>query len=152
MTRREKITRTIIGFLQSIASSSGYLTNIGSYVSLWGTQIIPHNDTYEVNLRDEGQNYRIGSIRVINYKIELSYSGSNAYTNICNMISDVEKALFNNQDQLSSAINDVGIRIYPGEENIEITREKDKERAYAQFAFTVEHLYQEKWNPDFNNY
>lgn len=152
MTRREKITRTLLGYLQNISVANGYRTNIGSSVSLWGTQIIPHNEIYDVNLKDLINSHERGSNDILSYEIELSYSGSNCYTNMCNMLSDCEKALFNNQENLKTVMSDIGIRIMIGEQSMEIVRETDKERAAGKITFQVEHSYSEKWNPDFNNY
>lgn len=152
MTRREKITRTLLGYLQNISVANGYLTNAGSSVSLWGTQIIPHDEIYDINLKDLSNAHERGSNDVLSYEIELAYSGSNCYTNICNMLSDCEKALYNNQDNLNTVMSDSGIRIMMVEQSMEISREKDKERAAGKIVFQVEHLYSEKWEPDFNNY
>lgn len=152
MTRREKITRTLLGYLQNISVANGYLTNIGSSVSLWGTQIIPHDEIYDLNLKDMNNQHQRGTNDVLDYEIALSFSGNNSYTNICNMILDCEKALYVNQDNLNQVMNDSGIRIMMNEQSIDIVREKDKERGYATIKFQVEHLFSEKWQPDFNNY
>lgn len=151
MTLREKITQTIFGYLQSISQTNGYTTNAGSAVSLWGTQIIPHNDVVDVNLKDKKREHKRGFADVLSYEIEISYNGINAYRNICNLLFDVEKALYDNQDNLSQQINDTA-RIYFESSEIELTREKDKERAYAVVLVNVEFNYSEKWKLGNNNY
>jgi hypothetical protein len=152
MTRREKITRTIAEWLQNISIANGYRTNTGQYVSVWGTQIIPHKETYDLNLRDTGSERITGSLSQIKYEILIAYSGKNVYKNLCDILADVEKALYDNEEQLNTVLNDTGIRILPSDTEIDITRENDSERGYAKFGFIVEHLYQEKWEPDNNNY
>ncbi len=151
MTIREKITQTIYEYLQSISVSNGYTTNAGSAVSLWGTQIIPHNDVVDLNLKDKKREHKRGFADVLYYEIEISYNGMNAYKNICNLLYDVEKALYDNQDDLSLKLND-SARIYFESSEIELTREKDKERAYAVALINIEFNYSEKWKLGNNNY
>jgi len=152
LTRREKITSSILGYLQTISVANGYLTNIGSYVSHWDTQIKPHADTYDINVKDEVNEHTLGHTESLKIKIIMSYNGANAYVTINKMILDVHKCLFNNQQALGTAVNENGLRIFADQEPIELTREKDKEKAFATAEFTVQHRFTTKWEPDLTNY
>lgn len=145
MTTREKITRAILSMLQTIKKVNGYRTDIGNSVSLWGTQVIEHSDVYDLNLKDEGENINRGYSRAIKYKIEIAYSGANNYAVICDMLYDVERCLFINKNNIDVVVGSVGVRLLVGDNEMEIIREKDKERAYSVLSFSVEYAYGEKW-------
>lgn len=152
MTLREKITKSIYGYLQNISTANGFLTNAGASAVLWGAQVLQNDSVYYINLKDKKFEHKNGYSDLITYEVEVSYSGTDVYSNICKVLDDIEKALYSNQVILQTAIGD-SVRIYPdvlGE--IEITREKDKERGYAQFTFSVECNYSEKWKLKNNNY
>lgn len=153
MTLREKITSLIKSYLQSISVSNGYLTNAGSNVKVWGTQVVPNEKTFYINIKDVKFEHRNNYGDVITYEIETTYSSSNAYSMICNICDDIERALFVNQDNLSNAINDTSVRIFADElGEIEVIREHDKERAYAKMIFTVQCNHFDKWKLKNNNY
>jgi len=152
MTRREKILSSVIDYLQDITIVNGYLTNIGNYVSHWDTQIKPHNDTYDVNVKDEANTHVLGHTESLTVKINMSYTGANAYTTINKMILDVHKCLFNNQQALGTAVNENGLRILVNQEPLELTRDKDKEKAFATAEFTIQHRFGNRWEPDLTNY
>ena len=152
MTRREKITSSVITYLSGISVANGYLTNIGQYISHWDTQIKPHNDTYDVNVKDETNDHAMGHTESLTLKINMSYNGANAYTTINKMILDVHKCLYNNQMALGTAVSENGLRILANQEPIELTREKDKEKAFANVQVTIEHRFGNKWIPDLTNY
>lgn len=152
MTRREKITSSIISYLSGISVANGYLTNVGGYVSHWDTQVKPHADTYDINVKDEVNEHSLGHAESLTLKITMSYNGANPYATINKMILDVHKCLFNNQQALGTAVNENGLRILANQEPIELSREKDKPKAYAMVEVTVQHRFTEKWIPDLTNY
>lgn len=153
MTLREKITRLIQSYLQGISVSNGYLTNAGTNVKIWGTQIIPNEKAFYINIKDVKFEHRNNYGDTLTYEIEISYSSNNAYSMICNICDDIERALYNNQDNFNNEIKDTSIRLFAeslGE--LEIIREHDKERAYAKMIFTVECNHYDKWKLKNNNY
>lgn len=152
MTRREKILERLENYLSDISTSNGYLTNIGQYVKSNDTQTKPNETVYDVDIKDIVNEHTLGHVETLNVKINLSYTGANAYIMINKMILDVHKCLLNNQQALGTAVNENGLRILPNQEPIELSREKDKEKAFATCDVQIQHRFSERWNPDLTNY
>lgn len=152
MTRRAKITSSIISYLQGISIANGYLTNIGAYVSHWDTQIKPHSDTYDINVKDMTNEHSLGHIETLSLQIHISYNGASAYAVLNSTILDIHKCLDTNQQALGTAVSENGLRILAGTEIIDITREKDKEKGFALIEVNIQHRFTERWEPDLTNY
>lgn len=152
MTRREKILERLENYLSGISTSNGYLTNIGQYVKSNDTQTKPNETVYDVDIKDIVNEHTLGHVETLNVKINLSYTGANAYTMINKMILDIHKCLLNNERALGTAVNENGLRILPNQEPIELTGEKDKKKAFATCDVQIQHRFSVKWNPDLTNY
>jgi len=155
MTRREFITKKIIGYLSNISTANGYLTNAGTIVKHWDTQITPNRADVDmdINVRDISNEHIENHIETLNFQFILSCKNSDNYSKLNKMISDVQKALTdeNNLIDLQSSVNS-RVRWRAIAEEIEKTRENDTEIAYASVTMALDHRYTEKFEPDFTNY
>jgi hypothetical protein len=152
MTRRAKITSSVISYLSGISVANGYLTNIGGFVSHWDTQIKPHADTYDINVKDILNEHALGHVETLSLQIHVSYNGANPYTVLNSIILDIHKCLHTNQQALGTAVSENGLRILASTETIDLTREKDKEKGFALIEVNIQHRFTERWTPDLTNY
>lgn len=142
----------LITALQDISVSNGYLTNIGQYVSHWDVQVIKHNDTYDVNVKDGANEHSLGHAETLNVKIALMCKTTDNYANLNSMMLDVNKCLFNNQKTIGDPIGHSSLRILPAVENVDLILDKENKKGFAELEFNIEHRITTKWQPDLTNY
>ena len=142
----------VIDYLQDISVANGYLTNIGSYVSHWNTQVTPHDDTYDVNVKDITNQHELGHAEVLNVKISLMCKTSSNYAAINKMLLDIHKCLHTNQQNIGNAIGFSGLRILPVAEPVDVILDKENNKGFAEPEFNITHRITERWTPDTTNY
>jgi len=130
MTRRQKISSLLLTYLKGISVTNGYLTNLGSKVYHWRTQITPNEDELIANLQDVANQHERGHTESLTLAVQLTCRNSTNYNTITNMIQDVHKAFLDNEDNLGDAIS-AQVRFIPLSEEIEITLENNDEYAEA---------------------
>jgi uncharacterized protein YpiB (UPF0302 family) len=147
MTRRQKISSLLLTYLKGISVTNGYLTNLGSKVYHWRTQITPNENDLIANLQDASNQHERGHTETLTLTVQLSCRNSTNYVTITNMIQDVHKAFTDNEDNLGAAL-DEQVRFIPLSEEIEITLENNDEYAEALVEMILEHQFTEKWDLD----
>ena len=147
MTRRQKISSLLLTYLQAISQTNGYLTNLGSKVYHWRTQITPNENDLIANLQDIANQHERGHVESLTLNVQLTCRNNTNYTTITNMIQDVHKAFIDNEDNLGDAI-DAQVRFIPLSEEIEISLENNDEYAEAVVEMVLEHRFTEKWDLD----
>lgn len=141
-----------LGVLDDISVANGYLTNIGQYITHWDTQVTPHDDTYDINVKDTVNEHVNGHTETLNITIDLSCkAGVNNYTTINKMILDILKCTYNNTAAISNGIGQQ-VRILPSQEQINIVLDKESKKGYAEMQIIIEHRFTERWEPDTTNY
>ena len=150
MTRRQKITTLLKGYLQNISTANGYLTNAGVSVFHWATQIVSRDDTVGmwINLKDGENTHENGHIETINITVELGCKNASTYTTITNMVQDVQKCFEDNLAALGTAISENGTRWFAVNETIDIAKEKEFEIGRATIEMQLQHKFGEKWELD----
>lgn len=154
MTRRQKICSLLIGYLQNVSVANGYLTEMGSDVSHWDTQIIPSDKTSKMwaNLKDEMNEHEAGHEETLNITVELGSKTTTNHTTITNMIQDVQKCFEDNLKALCTAMLDDVMRWYAISEAVEITRDGDAEFGIGKVTMSLRHKVDEKWLLDETDY
>jgi hypothetical protein len=147
MTRRQKISSLLLTYLQAISITNGYLTNLGSRVYHWRTQITPNENELIANLQDVANQHERGHTESLTLAVQLTCRNSTNYNTITNMIQDVHKAFLDNEDNLGDAIS-AQVRFIPLSEEIEISLENNDEYAEAVVEMVLEHRFTEKWDLD----
>lgn len=148
MTRRQKITSLLIGYLQNISIVNSYLTDLGVDISHWDTQIVPRDKPSAIwaNLKDETNEHETGGhTEALNIVVELGCKTPTNYTTLTNMIQDVQKAFEDNLASLCNTMNDNVMRWFPASESVEVYREKDAEFGEGRIEMTLIHKVDEKW-------
>lgn len=147
MTRRQKITTLLKGYLEDILTANGYLTNAGSSVFHWATQIVSRDDTdgMWINLKDGENSHENGHIETLNITVELGCKNASTYTTITNMVQDVQKCFEDNLPTLAAALSTSGMRWFAVNESIDITKEKEFEIGRATIEMQLQHKFDEKW-------
>lgn len=150
MTRRQKICSLLIGYLQNISTGNGYLTDMGSDISHWDTQIIPSDKTSQMwgNLKDEMNEHETGHEETLVITVELGSKTTTNYTTITNMIQDVQKCFEDNLQALCTAMTDDVMRWYAVSEAVEVMRDGDAEFGVGNIIMNLRHKVGEKWELD----
>jgi len=149
MTRRQKITSLLKGYLQNISVVNGYLTDptTGS-VHHWATQIVPREGELWINLKDGENTHENGHTETLNITVELGCKVASTYTTITNMVQDVQKCFEDNLAALGTAISENGSRWFAVNETIDITKEKEFEIGRGTIEMQLQHKFDEKWELD----
>ena len=151
MTRRQKITTLLKGYLEDISTVNGYLTNAGVSVFHWATQIVPRDDAdgLWINLKDGENTHETGGhIETLNITVELGCKAASTYTTITNMVQDVQKCFEDNLATLAAALSTSGMRWFAVNETIDITKEKEFEIGKGTIEMQLQHKFGEKWELD----
>lgn len=141
-----------LGVLDDISVANGYLTNIGQYISHWDTQVTPHDDTYDINVKDTVNEHSLGHTETLNIQVDLSCkAGADNYTTINKMVLDILKCTYNNTAAISNGIGQQ-VRILPSQEQVNIVLDKESKKGYAQMQINIEHRFTTRWEPDLTEY
>ena len=155
MTRRQKITSLLKGYLEDITVANGYLTNAGVSVFHWATQIVPNADSdgLWLNLKDNENVHEKGRhYETLNITVELGCKAVDNKATLYNMIHDVHKCFEDNLATLAAALSTSGMRWFAGSESIEVNRDKDSEIGRGTIIMELQHKFDEKWAVDNTSY